>query len=101
MEMGRRNRMAIITQEAIAKLKEDIKEEIISQYYIKTMKMLVKMADKYAENELTLQDINKFSLYMSQVFFDSLKKFDKVNIEFVIGGNENESNSSIEKSHIG
>ena len=93
--------MAIITQEAIAKLKEDIKEEIISQYYIKTMKMLVKMADKYAENELTLQDINKFSLYMSQVFFDSLKKFDKVNIEFVIGGNENESNSSIEKSHIG
>lgn len=93
--------MAIITQEAIAKLKEDIKEEIISQYYIKTMKMLVKMADKYAENELTLQDINKFSLYMSQVFFDSLKKFDKVNIEFIIGGNENEGNSPKEESHIG
>lgn len=93
--------MAIITQEAIAKLKEDIKEEIISQYYIKTMKMLVKMADKYAENELTLQDINKFSLYMSQVFFDSLKKLDKVNIEFIIGGNENEGNSPKEESHIG
>lgn len=93
--------MAIITQEAIAKLKEDIKEEIISQYYIKTMKMLVKMADKYAENELTLQDINKISLYMSQVFFDSLKKLDKVNIEFIIGGNENEGNSPKEESHIG
>ena len=92
---------AIISQEAIAKLKEDIKEEIISQYYIKTMKMLVKMADKYAENELTLQDINKFSLYMSQVFFDSLKKLDKVNIEFIIGGNENEGNSPKEESHIG
>lgn len=93
--------MAIITQEAIAKLKEDIKEEIISQYYIKAMKMLVKMADKYAENELTLQDINKISLYMSQVFFDSLKKLDKVNIEFIIGGNENEGNSPKEESHIG
>ena len=93
--------MAIITQEAIAKLKEDIKEEIISQYYIKTMKMLVKMADKYAENELTLQDINKISLYMSQVFFDSLKKLDKVNLEFIIGGNENESDSSKEENHIG
>lgn len=91
----------IITQEAIAKLKEDVKEEIISQYYVKTMKMLVKMADKYAENELTLQDINKFSLYMSQVFFDSLKKLDKVNIEFIIGGNENESDSSKEENHIG
>ena len=101
MEMGRRNRMGIISQEAIAKLKEDIKEEIISQYYIRTMKMLVKMADKYAENELTLQDINKFSLYMSQVFFDSLKKLDKVNIEFIIGGNENESDNSKEESHIG
>lgn len=93
--------MAIITQEAIAKLKEGIKEEIISQYYIKTMKMLVKMADKYAENELTLQDINKISLYMSQVFFDSLKKLDKVNIEFIIGGNENEGDSSKEENHIG
>lgn len=93
--------MAIITQEAIAKLKEDIKEEIISQYYIKTMKRLVKMADKCTENELTLQDINKFSLYMSQVFFDSLKKLDKVNIEFIIGGNENEGNSPKEESHIG
>lgn len=93
--------MAIITQEAIAKLKEDIKEEIISQYYIKTMKMLVKMADKYTENELTLKDINKFSLYMSQVFFDSLKKLDKINIKFIIGGNENESDSSKEESHIG
>lgn len=93
--------MAIITQEAIVKLKEDIKEEIISQYYIKTMKMLVKMADKYTENELTLKDINKFSLYMSQVFFDSLKKLDKVNIEFIIGGNENEGDSSKEESHIG
>lgn len=101
MEMGRRNRMAIITQEAIAKLKEDIKEEIISKYYIKTMKRLVKMADKYAENELTLQDINKISLYMSQVFFDSLKKLDKVNIEFIIGGNESEGDSSKEESHIG
>lgn len=69
--------MAIITQEAIAKLKEDIKEEIISQYYIKTMKMLVKMADKCAENELTLQDINKFSLYMSQVFLIHLKNLIK------------------------
>lgn len=93
--------MAIITQEAIAKLKEDIKEEIISQYYIKTMKMLVKMTDKYAENELTLKDINKFSLYMSQVFFDSLKKLDKININFIIGGNENESDSSKEENHIG
>lgn len=93
--------MEIISQEAIAKLKEDIKEEIISQYYIKTMKMLVKMADKYAENELTLQDINKISLYMSQVFFDSLKKLDKVNIKFIIGGNENEGDSSKEESHIG
>ena len=93
--------MAIITQEAIAKLKEKIKEEIISQYYIKTMKMLVEITDKYTENELTLQDINRFSLYMSQVFFDSLKKLDKVNIKFIIGGNENESNNSIEKSHIG
>lgn len=93
--------MEIISPEAIAKLKEDVKEKIISQYYIKTMKMLIKIADKYTENELTLQDINNFSLYMSQVFFDSLKKLDKVNIEFVIGGNENESNSSIEKSHIG
>lgn len=101
MEMGRRNRMVIITQEAIAKLKEDIKEKIISQYYIKTMKRLVKMADKYAENELTLQDINKISLYVSQVFFDSLKKLDKVNIKFVIGGNENEGNSLKEESHIG
>lgn len=99
--MGRRNRMAIITQEAIAKLKENIKEEIISQYYVKTMKMLVKIADKYTENELTLQDINKISLYMSQVFFDSLKKLDKVNIEFIIGGNENEGNSPKEESHIG
>lgn len=89
--------MAIITQEAIAKLKEDIKEEIISQYYIKTMKMLLKMVDKCAENELTLQDINKFS----QVFFDSLKKLDKVNIEFIIGGNESEGDSSKEESHIG
>lgn len=93
--------MAIITQEAIAKLKENVKEEIISQYYIKTMKMLVKMADKYTKNELTLKDINKFSLYMSQVFFDSLKKLDKVNIEFIIGGNENESDSSKEENHIG
>ncbi len=93
--------MAIITQEAIAKLKEDIKEEIISQYYVKIMKMLVKIADKYTENELTLQDINKFSLYMSQVFFDSLKKLDKINLKFVIGGNENESDSSKEESHIG
>ena len=92
---------AIITQEAIAKLKENIKEEIISQYYIKTMKRLVKMADKYAENELTLQDINKFSLYMSQVFFDSLKKLDKVNIEFIIGGNENEGDNSKEENYIG
>lgn len=91
--------MAIITQEAIAKLKEDIKEEIISQYYVKIMKMLVKIAD--TENELTLQDINKISLYMSQVFFDSLKKLDKVNIEFIIGGNENEGDSSKEESHIG
>ena len=63
--------------------------------------MLIKIADKYTENELTLQDINNFSLYMSQVFFDSLKKLDKVNIEFVIGGNENESDSSKEESHIG
>lgn len=93
--------MATITQEAIAKLKEDVKEEIISQYYIKTMKMLVKITDKYTENELTLQDINNFSLYMSQVFFDSLKKLDKVNIKFTIGGNENESNSSKKESHIG
>ena len=101
MEMGRRNRMEIITQEAISKLKEDIKEKIISQYYIKTMKMLVKITDKYTENELTLKDINKFSLYMSQVFFDSLKKLDKVNLEFIIGGNENEGNSPKEESHIG
>lgn len=93
--------MRIISQKAIAKLKEDIKEEIISQYYIKTMKMLVKMADKCAENELTLQDISKFSLYMSQVFFDSLKKLDKINLEFVIGGNENESDSSKEENYIG
>lgn len=93
--------MAIITQEAIAKLKEDIKEEIISQYYIKIMKMLVKIADKYTENELTLQDISKFSLYMNQVFFDSLKKLDKIKLEFVIGGNENEGDSSKEESHIG
>ena len=64
------------------------------------MKMLVKIADKYAENELTLQDINKFSLYMSQVFFDSLKKLDKIKLEFVIGGNENEGDSSKEESHI-
>ena len=101
MEMGRRNRMGIITQEAIAKLKEEVKEKIISQYYIKTMKMLVKITDKYTENELTLKDINKFSLYMSQVFFDSLKKLDKVNLEFIIGGNENESDNSKEESHIG
>lgn len=101
MEMGRRNRMEI-TQEAIAKLKEDVKEKIISQYYIKTMKMLIKIADKYTENELTLQDINDFLLYlMNQVFFDLLEKIDKINIKFIIGGNENESNSSIEKSHIG
>ena len=93
--------MAIITQEAIAKLKEEVKEEIISQYYVKTMQMLVKIADKYTEDELTLQDINRFSLYMSQVFFDSLKKLDKVNIEFIIGGNENEGNSPKEESHIG
>ena len=93
--------MAIITQEAIAKLKEDVKEEIISQYYVKTMKMLVKITDKYMKNELTLKDINKFSLYMSQVFFDSLKKLDKINIKFIIGGNENESDSSKEESHIG
>ena len=93
--------MAIITQEAIAKLKEDIKEEIISQYYVKTMKMLVKIADKYTENELTLQDISKFSLYMSQVFFDSLKELDKIKLEFVIGGNENEGDSAKEESHIG
>lgn len=93
--------MAIITQEAIAKLKEDIKEEIISQYYIKIMKMLVKIADKYTENELTLQDISKFSLYMNQVFFDSLKKLDKIKLEFVTGGNENEGDSSKEESHIG
>ena len=91
--------MAIITQEAIAKLKEDIKEEIISQYYVKIMKMLVKIAD--TENELTLQDISKFSLYMNQVFFDSLKKLDKIKLEFVIGGNENEGDSSKEESHIG
>lgn len=69
--------MAIITQEAIAKLKENVKEEIISQYYIKTMKRLVKMADKCAENELTLQDINKLSLYMSQVFLIHLKNLIK------------------------
>ena len=93
--------MGIITQEAIAKLKEEVKEKIISQYYIKTMKMLVKITDKYTENELTLKDINKFSLYMSQVFFDSLKKLDKVNLEFIIGGNENESDNSKEESHIG
>ena len=93
--------MEIITQEAISKLKEDIKEKIISQYYIKTMKMLVKITDKYTENELTLQDISNFSLYMSQVFFDSLKKLDKVNLEFIIGGNENEGDSSKEESHIG
>ena len=92
--------MEIITQEAISKLKEDIKEKIISQYYIKTMKMLVKITDKYTENELTLQDISNFSLYMSQVFFDSLKKLDKVNLEFIIGGNENEGDSSKEESHI-
>lgn len=91
--------MAIITQEAIAKLKEDIKEEIISQYYVKIMKMLVKIAN--TENELTLQDISKFSLYMNQVFFDSLKKLDKIKLEFVIGGNENEGDSSKEESHIG
>lgn len=91
--------MAIITQEAIAKLKEDIKEEIISQYYVKIMKMLVKIAD--TENELTLQDISKFSLYMNQVFFDSLKKLDKIKLEFVIGGNENEGDSSKEESYIG
>lgn len=65
------------------------------------MKMLVKIADKYTENELTLKDINKFSLYMSQVFFDSLKKLDKVNLEFIIGGNENEGDSSKEEGHIG
>ena len=93
--------MGIISQEAIAKLKEDIKEEIISQYYVKTMKMLVKIADKYTENELTLKDINKFSLYMSQVFFDSLKKLDKIDIKFIMGGNENEGDSSKEESHIG
>ena len=93
--------MAIITQEAIAKLKEDIKEEIISQYYAETMKMLIKIADKYMENELTLQDISNFSLYMSQVFFNSLKKLDKVNIKFVIGGNKNEGNGPKEESHIG
>lgn len=93
--------MAIITQEAIAKLKEDIKEEIISQYYVKTVKMLVKITDKYTENELTLQDISNFSLYMSQVFFDSLKKLDKIKLEFIIGGNENEGDSSKEESHIG
>ena len=93
--------MEIINQEAIAKIKENIKEEIISQYYVKTMKMLVKIADKYTENELTLKDINKFSLYMSQVFFDSLKKLDKIDIKFIIGGNENEGDSSKEKSHIG
>lgn len=101
MEMGRRNRMEIITQEAIAKLKENVKEKIISQYYIKTMKKLIKIIDKYTENELTLQDINKISLYMSQVFFDSLKKLDKVNIKFIIGGNESEGDSSKEESHIG
>ena len=93
--------MAIITQEAIAKLKEEVKEKIISQYYVQTMKMLVKIADKHMDNELTMQDISNFSLYMSQVFFESLKKLDKVKLEFVIGGNENESDSSIEKSHIG
>ena len=93
--------MEIISQEAIVKLKENVKEEIISQYYIKTMKMLIKIADKYAENELTLKDINKFSLYMSQVFFDSLKKLDKIDIKFIMGGNENESDSSKEESHIG
>jgi len=38
---------------------------------------------------------------MSQVFFDSLKKLDKVNIEFIIGGNENEGDGSKEESHIG
>lgn len=65
------------------------------------MKMLVKIADKYTENELTLQDISKFSLYMSQVFFDSLKKLDEIKLEFVIGGNENEGDSSKEESHIG
>lgn len=65
------------------------------------MKMLIKIADKYAENELTLKDINKFSLYMSQVFFDSLKKLDKIDIKFIMGGNENESDSSKEESHIG
>ncbi len=93
--------MAIITQKAIAKLKEDIKEEIISQYYAETMKMLIKIADKYMENELTLQDISNFSLYMSQVFFDSLKKLDKINIKFIIGGNESEGDSSKEENHIG
>lgn len=91
--------MGIISQEAIAKLKEDIKEEIISQYYVKIMKMLVKIAD--TENELTLQDISKFSLYMNQVFFDSLKKLDKIKLEFVIGGNENEGDNSKKESHIG
>ena len=93
--------MAIITQEAIAKLKEEVKEKIISQYYAKTMKMLVKIADKHIEDELTMQDISKFSLYMSQVFFDSLKKLDEIKLEFVIGGNENEGDSSKEESHIG
>lgn len=93
--------MAIITQEAIAKLKEEVKEKIISQYYAKTMKMLVKIADKHIEDELTMQDISKFSLYMSQVFFDSLKKLDEINIKFIIGGNENEGDSSKEESHIG
>jgi hypothetical protein len=38
---------------------------------------------------------------MSQVFFDSLKKLDKVNIKFIIGGNENEGDSSKKESHIG
>ena len=91
----------IISQEAIVKFKDDVKKKVISQYYAKTMKMLIKIADKYMEDELTFQDISKFSLYISQVFFDSLKELDKINIKFIIGGNENEGDSSKEESHIG
>lgn len=73
---------------AVQKIKDQIKEDLLFDYYEKVMKALTELEQYYVEDKLNSEYIYKIVLSLTQAFFDVNKKIDNIDIHFIIGDEE-------------
>lgn len=73
---------------AVQKIKDQIKEDLLFDYYEKVMKALTELEQYYVEDKLNSEYIYKIILSLTQTFFDVSKKIDNIDIHFIIGDEE-------------